>query len=67
MDAVATLALRGADKAEILAAIGITWDAITLAHRRVGVPVPVRYRYQFGNGGRKVVGSGRSWAESVTV
>ena len=65
VDAVATLALRGADKAEVLAVLGVTWDAVTLAHRRAGVPVPPRYRYD--NGGRKVVGSGRLRVGSVTV
>lgn len=65
VDLVWVLAQRGATKAEVLAALGVTWEAVTRAHLRAGQPVPERYRY--GNGVKKTVGSVRVDRESVTV
>jgi hypothetical protein len=65
VDLVDVLARRGATKAEVLAALGVTWEAVTRAHQRAGEQVPARYRY--GNGARKTMGSARVDLESVTV
>ncbi len=46
IDETLTLALAGASRAEIAAGLGVSWDAITQAHRRAQQPLPIRLRVE---------------------
>lgn len=45
----AFLAEAGCPWTELPTKLGVTWDAVSLAHRRTGQPIPLRYRYRSGD------------------
>lgn len=46
---LALLAEAGVFAVDVPAKLGVQWDTVVVAHRREGVPLPVRYRFRTGD------------------
>lgn len=49
MAELALLAEAGVFAVDVPAKLGVQWDSITMAYRRAGCPLPVRYRFRTGD------------------